>query len=121
MPKLRVHNLAISLDGYAAGPNQSRENPLGVGGPGLHEWVFATRSGRQMDGQEGGEEGLDDEFLARGDKGIGATIMGRNMFGPIGGPWTSEEWTGFLPNEDLGTARTPGIAVSPPGTAGHRR
>ena len=95
MPKLRVHNLAISLDGYAAGPNQSRENPLGVGGPGLHEWVFATRTGRQMGGQAGGDEGLDDEFLARGDVGIGATIMGRNMFGPIRGPWTDDEWTGW--------------------------
>jgi hypothetical protein len=59
MPKLRVHNLAISLDGYAAGPNQSLDNPLGVGGTGLHEWVFATRSGRRMQGTAGGEEGID--------------------------------------------------------------
>jgi dihydrofolate reductase len=95
MPKLRVHNLAISLDGYAAGPNQGRDNPLGVGGTALHEWVFVTRSGRRMQGQEGGDEGLDNEFLAQGVAGIGATIMGRNMFGPIRGEWGGEEWTGW--------------------------
>jgi dihydrofolate reductase len=95
MPKLRVHNLAISLDGYAAGPDQDRDNPLGVGGTALHEWVFATRSGRRMLGQEGGDEGLDNDFLAQGDVGIGATIMGRNMFGPIRGEWGGEEWTGW--------------------------
>jgi dihydrofolate reductase len=95
MPKLRVHNLAISLDGYAAGPDQGPDNPLGVGGAALHEWVFATRSGRRMQGQEGGDEGLDDQFLAQGQVGIGATIMGRNMFGPIRGEWGGEEWTGW--------------------------
>jgi dihydrofolate reductase len=95
MPKLRVHNLAISLDGYAAGPDQSLDNPLGVGGNRLHEWAFATRSGRQMHGMDGGDEGLDDEYVAQGDVGIGATIMGRNMFGPIRGPWGSDEWTGW--------------------------
>ncbi len=95
MPKLRVHNFAISLDGYAAGPNQSLDNPLGVGGTRLHEWVFATRSGQEMLGANGGAEGLDDAFIARGDVGIGATIMGRNMFGPIRGPWADEAWTGW--------------------------
>ena len=95
MPKLRVHNLAMSLDGYVAGPDQSLDNPLGVGGPGLHEWVFETRAGRQMFGQEGGNEGVDNDFIARADEGIGATIMGRNMFGPIRGPWPNEEWTGW--------------------------
>jgi dihydrofolate reductase len=95
MPKLRVHNLAISLDGYAAGPNQSLENPLGVAGSGLHEWAFATRTGRQMHGMDGGDEGLDDDFIAQGNEGIGATIMGRNMFGPIRGPWGSDQWTGW--------------------------
>jgi len=94
VPKLRVHNLAISLDGYVAGPDQSIDNPLGVGGPRLHEWVFATRTGRRMFGQEGGDEGLDDEFLARADAGVGATIMGRNMFGPVRGPWASDRGTG---------------------------
>jgi dihydrofolate reductase len=95
MPKLRVHNFSVSLDGYASGPDQSLDNPLGVGGTRLHEWAFATRSGRQSHGMDGGAEGVDDEFVARGDDGIGATIMGRNMFGPIRGPWGSEPWTGW--------------------------
>jgi dihydrofolate reductase len=95
MARLRVHNLGISLDGYVAGPDQSRENPLGVGGPALHEWAFVTRTGHQMAGSDGGGEGLDDEFAARGDEGIGATIMGRNMFGPVRGPWGEEQWTGW--------------------------
>ena len=95
MAKLRAHNLAISLDGYMAGPNQSLDNPLGVGGPRLHEWVFETHSGRQMLGKQGGTTGIDDEFMARGTVGIGATIMGRNMFGPIRGEWGNEQWTGW--------------------------
>ena len=99
MPKLRVHNYAISLDGYAAGPRQSLENPLGENGESLHEWVFATRYGRRMIGEEGGDEGIDQEFLERGDIGIGATIMGRNMFGPIRGPWSDDEWKGWWGDE----------------------
>jgi dihydrofolate reductase len=95
MAKLRVHNLAISLDGFAAGPNQDLDNPLGVGGTRLHEWVFATRTGRAMLGEEGGDEGLDDKFLSEGDIGIGATIMGRNMFGHLRGPWKDDQWTGW--------------------------
>jgi dihydrofolate reductase len=99
MAKLRVHNIAISLDGYAAGPAQSLTNPLGAGGERLHEWVFATRFGRQMIGQDGGDTGIDDDFLTRGVTGIGATIMGRNMFGPIRGSWGDEEWTGWWGDE----------------------
>jgi dihydrofolate reductase len=99
MPKLRVHNMAISLDGYGAGPDQSLDNPLGVGGTRLHEWVFETRTGRQMVGMDGGEEGVDDEFVAEGDRGIGATVMGRNMFGPIRGPWGSDPWHGWWGDE----------------------
>ena len=95
MAKLRVHNISISIDGYAAGPNQGVDNPLGVGGPGLHEWIFKTRTGRRMLGEDGGDEGLDDQFLVRGDAGIGATIMGRNMFGPIRGEWSDESWKGW--------------------------
>jgi dihydrofolate reductase len=99
MPKLRVHNLAMSLDGYVAGPDQSVDNPLGVGGSRLHEWAFATKSFRRahggFDGDGGGDEGLDDQFIARGDAGIGATIMGRNMFGPIRGAWGGGEWRGW--------------------------
>ncbi|MFY9615488.1 MAG: dihydrofolate reductase family protein [Candidatus Dormiibacterota bacterium] len=95
MPKLRVHNISMSLDGYGAGPSQTIDNPLGVGGSRLHEWVFETRSGHQMEGTEGGDTGVDDDFIARGDAGIGATIMGRNMFGPVRGDWGSEDWTGW--------------------------
>jgi dihydrofolate reductase len=95
MPKLRVHNFSLSLDGYAAGPNQNLDNPLGVGGEGLHKWAFATHTFGQMFGTGGGDEGLDDRFAAQGDVGIGATIIGRNMFGPIRGPWGDESWTGW--------------------------
>src|SRR5258707_155861 len=99
MPKLRVHNFAISVDGYGAGPSQSLDNPLGVGGPQLHEWVFATRYGRRMIGEEGGDEGIDERFMVAGDTGVGATIMGRNMFGPVRGPWPDEEWKGWWGEE----------------------
>ena len=91
MPRLCVHDFAISLDGYGAGSDQSLDNPLGVGGTGLHDWVFETHTGRQMVGMAGGDEGIDDKFVAEGVAGIGATIMGRNMFGPIRGPWGSDE------------------------------
>jgi dihydrofolate reductase len=95
MPKLRVHNFAISIDGYAAGPGQDIDNPLGIGGLSLHEWVFETRGWHARQGTDGGTEGLDDKFLEEGDAGIGATIMGRNMFGPIRGAWPDETWTGW--------------------------
>jgi dihydrofolate reductase len=95
MPKLRVHNFSISLDGYGAGPNQSREIPLGVGGEDLHEWMFKTRYWRQMVGEEGGGEGVDNQFAVSGDENIGAHIMGRNMFGPIRGAWGDEQWKGW--------------------------
>ena len=95
MPKLRVHNFSISLDGYGAGAEQSLDNPLGARGTELHEWVFATRGGRQMIGEKGGDTGVDDEFFARGEQGLGATIMGRNMFGPIRGEWGDDDWKGW--------------------------
>src|SRR6202171_2529228 len=95
MPKLRVHNFAISVDGYGAGPSQSLDNPFGVGGPRLHEWVFATRYGHRMIGEAGGEEGSDERVMGAGGTGIGATIMGRNLFGPVRGPWPDEEWKGW--------------------------
>jgi dihydrofolate reductase len=99
MAKVRVHNFSISVDGYGAGPEQSLDNPLGVGGNGLHTWALKTRAGRQMLGQPGGEEGVDNDFWMRGDDGIGATIMGRNMFGPIRGPWGDDEWKGWWGDE----------------------
>jgi dihydrofolate reductase len=95
MPKLRVHGFSISVDGYGAGPNQDRDNPLGVGGAALHEWAFATRTFRQMFGSDGGSTGIDDDFAARGFKNIGAYILGRNMFGPIRGPWPDDAWKGW--------------------------
>ena len=95
MPKVRVHNFAISLDGYAAGPDQSLDNPLGVGGERLHEWVVATRSWRRTHGLDGGDEGIDDDFAATSDEGLGATIMGRHMFGPVRGSWEGDDWTGW--------------------------
>ncbi len=93
--KLRVHNFAISLDGYGAGPSQALQNPLGVGGLALHEWIFGTRTFRQMQGADGGATGVDDEFAARGFAGIGSWIMGRNMFGPIRGAWPDDTWKGW--------------------------
>src|SRR6266436_5264933 len=95
MSKLRVHGFTISLDGYGAGPNQDLDNPLGVGGVALHEWAFATRTFRQMFGSDGGTTGIDDDFAARGFSNIGAWIMGRNMFGPVRGPWPDESWKGW--------------------------
>jgi dihydrofolate reductase len=95
MQRLRVHNFSISLDGFAAGPDQSLDDPIGVGGHGLHEWAFATRSFREMQGMEGGADGIDAGFAAAGEDRIGATIMGRNMFGPIRGSWGDEQWKGW--------------------------
>ncbi len=95
MSKLRVHNFAISLDGYGAGPRQDRENPLGVGGEDLHGWFVGTRAFREMDGKAGGTTGPDNDFAKRTGEGIGAWIMGRNMFGPERGPWRDDKWRGW--------------------------
>jgi dihydrofolate reductase len=95
MPKVRVNTFSISLDGYGAGPRQDRENPLGSGGEALHEWILPTRTFRQMQREEGGATGVDDDFAARGMAGIGAWILGRNMFGPIRGPWPDDGWRGW--------------------------
>jgi dihydrofolate reductase len=99
MPKLRVHGFSLSLDGYGAGPNQDIDNPLGIGGRALHEWAFATRTFRRMFGTEGGSTGVDDEFAARGFANIGAWILGRNMFGPVRGPWPDDSWKGWWGDE----------------------
>jgi dihydrofolate reductase len=95
MPKVRVSSFAVSLDGYGAGPFQNIDNPLGVGGPDLFEWFFATRTWRQMHGKEGGSTDVDDEWARRGMQNAGAWILGRNMFGPIRGPWPDEAWKGW--------------------------
>lgn len=95
MTKLRVHSFSISIDGYGAGPHQDLDNPLGVGGATLHEWVFATRTFQKLFGSEAGATGVDDDFAARGFSNIGAWIIGRNMFGPIRGAWPDDQWKGW--------------------------
>jgi dihydrofolate reductase len=95
MSKVSVRGLSISLDGYDAGPHQDPDNPIGVGGMALHEWMFGTRSFRKMVGKDGGATGIDDDFFARGLENIAAWIIGRNMFGPIRGPCTDDVWKGW--------------------------
>ncbi len=95
MSKLRVSAFSLSIDGYGAGPRQSLEHPLGVGGMALHDWAFATPTFRRMHGQDGGETGIDEDFAARSFANLGAWIIGRNMFGPIRGPWLDESWKGW--------------------------
>ncbi len=96
MPKLCVRCFALSIDGYGAGPNQDLANPLGVGGMGLHGWVFPTRTFMRMHGGGGdGTTGIDDDFARRGFEGIGAWILGRNMFGPVRGAWPDDSWKGW--------------------------
>ena len=113
MQKLRVHGLGISVDGYCAGPNQSLDHPLGIGGTQLMEWFFQTRTFQRMHdqasrgtaglqnvpdhmfGAEEGETGIDDDFAARGFENVGAWIIGRNMFGPIRGAWLNDDWKGW--------------------------
>jgi dihydrofolate reductase len=99
MPKLRVQSFAISIDGYSAGPNQDLDNPLGVRGPELMEWFFQSRVWRKMHGMEGGETGVDNEIAEQGLSGNGAWILGRNMFGPVRGPWPDESWKGWWGEE----------------------
>lgn len=99
MSKVRVSCFAVSLDGYGAGPNQSLENPLGVRGPELFEWFFSTRTWKQMQAQEGGSTGVDDQWARRGMENVGAWILGRNMFGPVRGPWPDDSWRGWWGEE----------------------
>lgn len=95
MSKVRVANFSLSMDGFGAGPAQDAEHPLGENGMELHEWLFHTRTFRTMQGAEGGATGIDDNVAARGLTGIGAWILGRNMFGPVRGPWPNESWRGW--------------------------
>jgi dihydrofolate reductase len=94
-----VLSYGISLDGFAAGPAQSLQNPLGVGGPALMEWFFPTRVWRSIQGQEGGETGVDNRMAERGFANMGAWVLGRNMFGPVRGPWPDESWKGWWGDE----------------------
>lgn len=100
MSRLIVRSFGISLDGYAAGPDQSQEHPLGVGGPELMGWFFPTRVFRKMHGDAaGGETGVDNEVAEKGFENVGAWILGRNMFGPVRGPWPDECWRGWWGEE----------------------
>jgi dihydrofolate reductase len=99
MNRLEVRSFSLSLDGYGAGPEQRRDQGLGRGGESLHEWMFATRTWERLQGREGGETGVDDDYAGRGFAGVGAWIMGRNMFGPIRGPWPDEAWKGWWGDE----------------------
>ena len=96
LSRLRVESFSISLDGYGAGPGQTLESPLGRGGETLHEWVVPTRTFQRMHASEAeGTTGIDDDFAARGFDNVGAWILGRNMFGPVRGPWPDESWRGW--------------------------
>jgi dihydrofolate reductase len=95
MSQVRVESFTVSLDGYGAGPNQDINNPLGVGGEDLHHWLIPTRTFQRMHGTGDGTTGVDDDFASRGFKDIGAWILGRNMFGPIRGPWPDLNWKGW--------------------------
>jgi dihydrofolate reductase len=95
MTRVRVESFTVSLDGCGAGPHQGADHPLGVGGEALHDWVVSTRAWRQMHGKDGGASGTDNDFAARADKNVGAWILGRNMFGPVRGPWPDTNWKGW--------------------------
>jgi dihydrofolate reductase len=99
MSKLRVQSFGMSIDGYSAGPDQDLQNPLGVRGPELMEWFFHTRTWRAMHGEADGETGVDSDIAGKGFSGIGAWIIGRNMFGPVRGPWPDDKWKGWWGDE----------------------
>jgi dihydrofolate reductase len=99
MPKVRVAGFSLSLDGFGAGPDQSLDAPLGVGGMEVHRWIFPTRSFHAMTGQPGGTEGIDEGFAVRAMAGVGAWILGRNMFAPSRGAWADDGWQGWWGDE----------------------
>ena len=99
MSKLRVQCFGMSLDGFSAGPDQSLQNPLGVRGPELMEWFFATNVWKTMHGLGEGERGVDNRMAEKGFENLGAWILGRNMFGPVRGPWPDESWRGWWGDE----------------------
>ncbi|MBS0467227.1 MAG: dihydrofolate reductase [Proteobacteria bacterium] len=95
MTRVRVDSFTVSLDGYGAGPSQSIDEPLGVGGKELHQWFIPTRTFQRLHGAGEGSTGVDDDFAARGFQNVGAWILGRNMFGPVRGPWPDLSWKGW--------------------------
>jgi dihydrofolate reductase len=99
MSKVKVSAFSVSLDGFGAGPHQDLQNPLGVRGSELHQWFFNTVAFNKMHDQPGGREGVDNDFAARSFENIGAWIIGRNMFGPVRGPWPDDAWKGWWGDE----------------------
>jgi dihydrofolate reductase len=99
MSEVRVQSFGVSIDGFAAGPNQSLQNPLGERGLEMMNWIFATRAWAAMHGQQGGETGVDHRMVEKGFENVGAWILGRNMFGPVRGPWPDESWKGWWGDE----------------------
>jgi len=99
MSKVRVAAFGVSLDGYGAGPDQSLDNPLGRRGAELHEWFYPTRTFQRLYGKAEGATGIDEDFAARAMDGLGAWILGRNMFGPVRGPWPDDSWKGWWGEE----------------------
>ena len=95
MSRVIVSGFSLSIDGYGAGPDQSREDPLGKRGETLHTWMFGTRMFQRMLGKDGGSEGVDNDYATRSMDGFGAFILGRNMFGPVRGDWPDETWKGW--------------------------
>jgi dihydrofolate reductase len=95
MSRVRVCSFGVSIDGFGAGPNQDLANPLGVGGMAVFDWLFPTRTFQKIHGASEGTGGVDDDFAARGFEGVGAWILGRNMFGPVRGPWPDDSWKGW--------------------------
>ena len=99
MSKVRVAGFGMSIDGFSAGARQSLDDPLGIGGSSLMAWFFPTRTFQRMHGRGDGERGIDDDFAARGFSKVGAWILGRNMFGPVRGPWPDDRWKGWWGDE----------------------
>ncbi|MEW2095376.1 dihydrofolate reductase family protein [[Kitasatospora] papulosa] len=95
MPRVRVHNFSVSVDGFATGEGQSPDAPFGHAGTRLHEWFFPTRTFQRMLGKPGGSTGADDAIASTWEAGVGAEIMGRNKFGPLRGPWENDDWKGW--------------------------
>jgi dihydrofolate reductase len=99
MSKVRVSSFSISIDGFGAGARQDLQNPLGVRGPEMFSWFFQTQVWNKMQGESGGGPGVDNQMAERAFENVGAWILGRNMFGPVRGPWPDESWKGWWGDE----------------------
>lgn len=95
MGKVKVAGFSVSLDGFGAGPHQDLQNPLGLRGMELHQWVFKTEFFGKMTGQGGGVRDTNNDFAEKAAANVGAWILGRNMFGPVRGKWPNDEWKGW--------------------------